>query len=220
MFDPTVRAAIDEILRETILENWRFYGLIGAVSLLTSVVGNLVISYMKKRSETLATKADFEEILRQLRITTHVTEDVKSAVQHSDWAAREWKVVRRTKLEELLDAAYAAEHWLDACRSRWLFQKNGELGPDPTDRVKRICALYFPELDQFVKKLSSAQRSAVAWNLQGGQKLLAAGSNMVARQAVFDALIPTWDTHYQEVIKAIAELEIASGQLMEGIRDA
>jgi len=220
MLDPVISAAIDEILRKTILENWQFYALIAAVSLLTTVLGNLLISYAKKRGEALATKADFDEILRQLCISTQATEDVKAAVQHSDWAAREWKLIRRTKLEELLDAAYAAEHWLEACRKRWLFQEKIELGPDPADQVKRICALYFPELDGLAKNLRAAQHSAVQWNVAGGQKLLAAGSDPAARQAVLDAVIPTWQPHYQEVVSAIAKLEEAAGSLMEKIRDA
>lgn len=220
MLDPILREAIDEIVRGTILQNWRFYGLVAAIALLATVLGNVISSYARKMGETLATKADFEEILRQLRASTKTTEDIKASVQHSDWLSREWKVVRRTKLEELLDGAYAAEHWLEACRNRWMFQTTGELGPDPTDKVKRLCALYFPELSVPVAALSTAQRSAIGWNVASGQKLMAAGQDLATRQKVLDSTISTWGPHYQAVLRAISDLETKATELMAAIRDA
>jgi len=220
MLDPIVRQAIDEIVQGAILQNWLFYGLVAATSFFATVIGNVVTSYARKRGETLATKADFDEILRQLRASTKATEDIKSSVQHSDWISREWKVIRRTKLEELLDSAYAADHWLEACRNRWLFQNTSELGPDPTDKVKRICALYFPELKVQAAALSSAQQAAIKWNVSCGQKLLAAGQDLAARQNIFDSTLPTWSPQYQEVLRAISEIETKATDLMAAIGDS
>lgn len=220
MLDPILRQAIDEVVQGAILQNWRFYGLVAATSLIAAMLGNVLASYARKRGETLATKADFDEILRQLKDSTRATEDIKASVQHSDWISREWKVVRRTKLEELLDSAYAAEHWLEACRNRWMFQTTNELGPDPTDKVKRLCALYFPELKEQAAALSAAQRAAISWNVSSGQKLLAAGQDVAARQKVFESSLPTWSPHYQAVLRAISEIEMNATDLMAALRDA
>lgn len=220
MLDPIILQAIDQIVQGAIIQNWRFYALVAATSLLAAMVGNLLASYARKRGETLATKADFDEILRQLRQSTKAAEDIKASVQHSDWISREWKVVRRTKLEELLDSAYAAEHWLEACRNRWMFQTTTELGPDPTDRVKRICALYFPELTAQAAALSAAQRAAISWNVSSGKRLLAAGPDVVAMQQILDSTLPTWSPHYQAVLQAISEVEAKATDLMAALRDS
>lgn len=220
MLNPLLRQAIDEVVQGTILQNWRFYGLVAATALVASILGNLISSYARKRGETLATKADFNEILHQLRASTKAAEDIKASVQHSDWSAREWKVVRRTKLEELLDSAYAAEHWLEACRKRWMLHTLTELGPDPTDKVKRLAALYFPELALEAAQLSAAQRAAISWNVSSGQKLLAAGQDLAAQQRVFDSTLTTWLQHHQAVIRSVSELEGKATDLMAAIRDA
>lgn len=219
MLDPILRQAIEEAVRGSLLENWRFYGLVAVVSLVAAVIGNFLSAYVRKRGEALATKADFEGLLDQLRTGTKATEDIKVAVQHSDWISREWKVVRRTKLEELLDNAYATEHWIDASRNRWFFQGPEESVSDPMDKVKRLCALYFPELKAEVLALSAATSAAVEWILKTATQLAAAGSDVAARQRIMDAGLPSWATHYGAVIRAISQLEEKATDLMARIRD-
>jgi hypothetical protein len=218
MLDPILRNAIDDVVRGAILENWYFYCLVASVVFLATVFGNAISAYARKRGETLATKADFEEILRQLRTSTKTTEDIRASVQHSDWVSREWKVVRRTKLEELLDAVYAAEHWLEACREKWIFKSEKELAPDPSDRVQRICALYFPELRPVVAALREAHRDAIMWTIDCGKALHGADQDPDARKKVFDSVIPTLRPHSKAVVQAIADVEAKAAELMVSIR--
>ena len=219
MLDPILRDAIDEIVRGAMLQNWPFYGLVAAIALLSTVIGNAISSYARTRGQTLATKADFEEILRQLQASTKATEDIKASVQHSDWLSREWKVVRRTKLEELLDSAYAAELWLKAYRDRWIFQTTGELGPDPIDKARRLCALYFPELRVTVAALRVTHSAAFVCIVEARQELTAAGKDLSARQKVLDSMIEAWGTHRHAVVGAISDLETQAAELMAAIRD-
>jgi hypothetical protein len=220
MLDPIVRDAIDEILRGAILQNWRFYALVAAAALIASLLANAISSYARKRGETFATKADFEEILRQLEASTKATEGIKASVQHADWQSREWKLVRRSKLEELMDSAYAAEHWLVKCRFNNIFQGNNEIGPDPTDKVKRLSALYFPELIVHAAALRAAQLEAVSYSISAGQQMSAAGQDHAARQIVYDSITPTLVTHFKAVYNAILKLEDNAIELMATIRDS
>ena len=73
-----VRAVANEIVNQTIFENYRFYLLVVAISLVASAVGAFTVAYFKKRGESLATKADFAEMLRQLKDTTSLAEGIKS----------------------------------------------------------------------------------------------------------------------------------------------
>jgi len=220
MIDPILRDAIDEIVRGAFVQNWLFYGLVAAITLISTVLGNAIASYARKRGDTLATKADFDEIIRQLRTSTKTVEDIKTSVQHSDWLSREWKVVRRTKLEELLDSVYSAEYWLEACRNRWVFQKTVDLGPDPTDKVKRLSALYFPELGMQVSDLRVAQCEATSFCLTLGRNLNFAGQDFKARQKLIDAAVLDWNSHYQAVSRAISNLETKATEMMDAIKDA
>lgn len=220
MLDPILREAIKEIIDGAILKNWLFYFLVAAVSLLSGVVGSFIGSYARKRGENLATKADFDAILSQLTVTTQATEDIKTSIQHSDWLSREWKVIRRTKLEELLDSAYACEDWLDIFKSKWLFHRDTEVGPDPADKVKRLAALYFPELRLQAANLASAQHSACSWAVAAGHKVLAVTPDVVAITAIMDVEIPLWNPHYSNVLRAISDVEDRAIEIMNSIQNS
>ncbi|WP_139056982.1 hypothetical protein [Halopseudomonas pachastrellae] len=47
-------------------------------------LGALATSYLKKKGENLATKEDFDELLRQLKMTTHETESIKIELTRSN----------------------------------------------------------------------------------------------------------------------------------------
>jgi hypothetical protein len=100
-----------QVVQQGLLSNWLFYAVILALSLVSGVIGAYLSKYFGKRGETAATKADFDEIIRQLKKTTEASEEVRSAVSHADWVAREWKTIRRIKLEELVDSAVSVKAW-------------------------------------------------------------------------------------------------------------
>lgn len=214
MADNLIREIVEQILSEQILHNWKFYTLMFATTSLGSIAGSFLSSYARKRGEALATKADFHHLLTQLEATTKTAEEVKAAVQHSDWLAREWKSIRRSKLEALLEATYAARHWLDSFKNRWLFSSTDEPNADPMDKVQQLAALYFPELSLQVTTLNAAHAVAKSWMLQVGQELHRAGQDLVQRQTIFDARLPDFGALYQAELRAISDLENAAAALM------
>jgi len=113
MSEALVREIAQQIVREQLLENWLFYGILLAVLLIGSVASAFIGSYIRKRGETYATKADLAELVAQLRATTQAAEEIKTAIAHTDWTAKEWKTIRRIKLEELVGAVYSLREWLE-----------------------------------------------------------------------------------------------------------
>src|SRR6476469_5123833 len=73
--------------------------------IITAVAAGLAAwfgSFLKTKGQNFATKQDFDELLEQLRANTEVVESVNEVGQR-DWAEREWKNLRRRKLETLFD---------------------------------------------------------------------------------------------------------------------
>jgi len=66
-------------MREFGLQPLVYVVLVG-ISALGGLVGSFLTAYAKKRGENLATKADFDELLRQLRLQTAETEKIKSEI--------------------------------------------------------------------------------------------------------------------------------------------
>jgi len=104
-----IREIAEQIVREQFLLNWKVYALICGLGLVAGAAGYWLAPYLKKRAELYATKADMHEVLKQLEETTKVTEQVRVTVSHADWVTREWRTVRRIKLEELINLSSAVD---------------------------------------------------------------------------------------------------------------
>lgn len=217
MSEQVIREIATQIVREQFFQNWLLYALLLALGLLSSVAGACIAGYVQKRAETYATKADLSEILRQLRKTTEVAEEVRTSISHADWVTREWKSIRRTKLEELLEQAFATEHWLDQQRGIWLFNKEDKGLRGPADRVNQLTALYFPELRSETAMLVMAQREAFMWIIDAAQKRLAAGKDATAVQAIFEQSLPNWQSKYTAVLQAISGVQDKARDVMKEI---
>ena len=217
MQEPLIREIALQIVREQFFENWMLYALLAAIALLSSVASAFIVSYVRKRADTYATKADLDEVLRQIRKTTEVTEEVRTSISHADWVTREWKSIRRTKLEELLEQTYATEHWLDEQRGIWIFQKGNKSLPSPADKVSQLSTLYFPEIEGETSALVLAQREALSWIVDTAQKALATGNDLAGRQAVHTQSLPEWTPRYKAVLLAISAIQSKAQTVMKSI---
>lgn len=118
-------------------------------------------AYAKRKSEHLATKEDFDQLLDQLRKNTEATEQIRTGIAHQDWSAREWKASRARKLEEFLTALNDCYEWLEATRRSIMRGEEINLWQQhPAPRAQALQAIYFPELDMlfaiFTKKGAAA----------------------------------------------------------------
>lgn len=168
----TVAAIAQKIVEDQFLLNWKFYLIQLGIVLLAVAAANFLSAYFKGRGASLATKADFDELLRQLRATTETTESIRRTISHEDWSIREFKMLRRSKLEELMLALYDAHHWLAKERNASLYAEPANETADPMNRVKVIAGLYFPELHVEILQFQTAYWAYQSWANDAKAKLL------------------------------------------------
>jgi len=93
-----------------------------------------------------AITAQFEKLRAELKANTETVEKVKVEIAHGDLAVREWKTLRRVKLEQLLENVYKGEQWRRTFCDQKIFQGQIDAGESPIPQIEMICLLYFPEL--------------------------------------------------------------------------
>jgi len=148
-----------QIADQTVLANWKFYLLLFAITLVGTAAGSYLRARFTKRGEVAATKADAEEIIAHLTRTTEATKAVELALSHGDWIRREENMLKRTKLEALLVAAYSALTWTnDTTMSAMRGEPLGSM--PPLNELEMLTTLYFPELASQSMTISQACRTA------------------------------------------------------------
>jgi hypothetical protein len=149
--DPeTIKKIAEEVARHSSF-TWVFWVTQGIFTVAAATIGLYVGEYFKTRGKNYATKKDFDNLQRQLSDQTHLVEAIKSEVSQRDWSLREWKTLRRIKLEELLNKSHECIIYSEKVRQYSFFAKAPEiLGKDPGDELDTIATLYFPELEKEV----------------------------------------------------------------------
>lgn len=214
MTDSILREIAEKVAQEAILQNWKLYALLIGLTLISIVANAFITKYFEKRGESYATKSDLTEILRQLKQTTEVTEQVRAAISHADWLSREWKVLRRTKLEELVQSAISLEQWLNQQRSVWFFGSEEKDPSPPTGHVSMITTLYFPELEQESAALAASQLNAYLWIVNTGRRALDAGS-IEEKGVMLTQAATEWSPLYGSVMNAISQVKQKASVVMQ-----
>jgi len=160
------RAVASEIVNQTIWQNYKFYLLVAGISLASSAIGTFCLPYLKRRSENLATKADFNEILRQLKQTTTLTESIKSDMKAKLEEEHSVRALTREKMEALLVQTFDLELWLERARSQALQGNVPDVNATPMAKIEMYQAIYFRELENEVRTLSIALNTMLPWIMQ------------------------------------------------------
>jgi hypothetical protein len=103
------------VLGEGIQLHPAMYLLLVLVSLLGGIVGAFFGAFFRKRGENLATKADFDSLLQQLRRQTEETERIKSEIARAGWVhQRRWDLKRELywQLLQILEEIKQKGRWL------------------------------------------------------------------------------------------------------------
>ena len=162
----------NEIVNETILLNWKFYVLLVLITFVATCISSYVFPYIAARGKSLATKADFNLLLTQLQTTTATTETIKRSITHNDWALKEFKLLKRNKLEELLIALYDVEQWVDDQTKNVLFIRDGyEKSVTPIKKLNLIGLLYFTELTDELANFEKSYKAYKALLLRDEAKI-------------------------------------------------
>lgn len=202
MSEALIREIANEIFREALIQNWLTYAILTALLIISGAVSAYGANYLRKRAETYATKADFDELLRQLRATTEAAESVRSVIAKADWVEREWQTLRRVKLEELLTAMHAAMHYMDVEQNARLFDEGMPTEAVPIWKVETLSSLYFPELFAETRAFMFVFSKYRSWVVNVQAELSIVGSDKGKRQVVFDAKLPEMAVLYPELLES------------------
>lgn len=143
------------------IADWRYYAVIIGISFLGALFFAWLKSYGTEKGKISAIASNFEQIKMQLAETTLTTKNIELALGHSDWMAKEYKTLRRAKLEELLFSSYEAENWISK-----IITSDNEIDGfnaehSPIYKFLVISQLYFPELKDKRDKIYSLHQSFV-----------------------------------------------------------
>lgn len=169
----------------TIWGNWAFYVVAFGGSFIASSIGAYLGSYLKKRGENLATKADFQEVLRQLRESTRASEGIRAEIESQYGEAAALRGVVRDRLEVIVAATFDLELWLEQKQSQSIEGKVFDLNESPISRIEALQSIHFPELHAECLRLRAALNAHSQWMLR------------VTREA----------------LQSIAQMRVAGGQL-------
>lgn len=215
MSEALIREIANQILRETLIQNWLTYAILAALLVISGAVSAYGANYLRKRAETYATKADFDELLRQLRATTAAAESVRFAIAKADWAEREWQTLRRVKLEELLTAMHTATHHLDTEMNARFFDGATPTEASPIWKVEALSSLYFPELLTEANGFSHMLAQYRSWVIDVQAQLSSAGNDASRRQAVFDVRLPEMRNLQPKLLSSAQSLTVSASKLMK-----
>jgi len=121
--------------------------------------------------------------------------------------------LKREKLEQLVDASYRIESWLNERRDVDLSNLSGhenDPGIFPMSEVEMISRLYFPELQKEVYQLSVASASYQKWIAEGRV-------NMLRNKTMTDEHTEKFKPIYKEMLRTISELVDKASDIMNEI---
>ena len=175
-----------ELVKEQVHQNLWFYVLWLALILLAAFFGSWVRGYATDAGKFAVIERNFEVVLEQLRKSTSATTQVQLALNHQDWSAREFKTVRREKLEVLLTSLLEVREWT----YKMLFEKvegNLAIEDSPINKFLAIGGLYFTELDEAIHRVYTAHHDFVIAMLSTVQPVWDANLEYEKLKIDFDA---------------------------------
>ncbi|MFC4480791.1 hypothetical protein [Cupriavidus campinensis] len=212
--DATTQAFVTAVVARTIVENWVYWMLMFSVSFLAVFLGG----YVRKRAENLATRDDFEELKRQVRETTKLTEEVKREIGHAEWKLREVNAIKREKLEELVRHLATLDTSLRRYVKKVAAGKDADVDSEGLDILKAMVSLYFPEMEEAMIDYAESCRDMILWAMTRRDQVRAtereggdAGRLALVHQATVDGSIQ----HLKENFRLKGELERTAWTLMQ-----
>lgn len=177
-----IRQIADGVLREQVTEQPWFYLLLAAISLVGSAFGGFLAAYFKKRGEMLATKADFDELLTQLRQSTHLAEEIKADIQSKYGEQATLRALLRDRTELLVMATFELEGWLGEARAHAFQGESFESDSSPMSKISALRDIYFPEIGVEFSELRLRYIQYIQWLLDLQGVRLGSAGNAAAMQ--------------------------------------
>lgn len=132
-----------QIASNLVAETWGWWLLAVVVWITATATAAYLKPYTTKVAELDALQENMQKVLDQLEQTTTLTKRIEKQIDHEDWTAREWKTVRRLKLEEMLDLVDGIIYWASELSTH---AKEEQLNTS-IFKIHSLGLLYFPELE-------------------------------------------------------------------------
>ncbi len=217
MSESFIRELAEQIVRQQILLNWKLWLIAIALIVVATATSALLVSYFTRKGQHIADRAGLQGLLDQLRATTDAAERVRVEILHADWTLKEWKTIRRVKLEELFNVLYDSCIWLYEMKDIKVFSQDKLEKADPLRKLELISRLYFPEL------LSDI----IAFAYTASEiKVLIAETEIAINQAIADgkpkievisAFSDVWGDLYKQAMQQVEVLEKRAPDIIEAI---
>lgn len=125
-------------------------------SLIASGCGAYFGSYLARKGQNLATKEDFDEVLRQLRESTNVTEQIRGEVHARFSDASALKALKRDRLEKMMSLTFDVDDYLIRATNAAERGQGIDGSNFPANDIAAYATLYFPKLLDQVMDLLGA----------------------------------------------------------------
>ena len=142
-----IRALATEIVNQTVLNSWLFYVVLACVTVVLSAAGAFLSSYFAKRAEHAALKANFDEMKRQLKETTALSESIIVDIKRLAERTEKLQWLKREKLETYVVAVLRGAEHLSIDMNHRFFDAEAPANEDPLLTASMLQRLYLPELD-------------------------------------------------------------------------
>lgn len=170
--EPTLANVAQQIVEGRATDNLQFWVVFFVLAALTGLVIWFVVPYLGERGKLLAMAETLDHRLKEIRQMTDVSERVKAQIAHSDWTVKEYKTLRRNKLEELLAATFrlmlACEYDIKLQKENYDFEITSR---EFAVNMRQISALYFAELRDEVEAVMTAHSALAVWVITQRGKL-------------------------------------------------
>lgn len=210
MSPETIRALALEIVSQTILGNWLFYVVLASITVVLSATGAFLSSYFAKRAEHAALAADFEEVKRQLRESTALSESIKTDIKHMAERSEKLQWLKREKLELYIVAILRGAEHLSKEMSHKFFDAESPATEDPLLTASMLQKLYLPELDvphaEFLRSVGLFR----GWIAAGMQQRLDAWKATNIKSAPDQAHCDLYPTHLNHLNAGVLVVEQAA----------
>lgn len=137
-----------KIAQEVLFQEWYFYLLWILITGLSAFFGSWIKSYATDKAKFKSIEENFNLILYQLKTSTTATSEIQLALGHNDWTSREYKTLRRDKMESLMVALYETRDWVSKTLISNVEETSFDTDSSPVNKVLVISSLFFPELKE------------------------------------------------------------------------
>jgi hypothetical protein len=215
MDQDTIQKIAAEVAKHLPTISWSALAIQALLIALAAAAGAYFGEYLIERGKNLATRADFDTLKDQLRANTQVVESIKSDVSQRDWAEREWRNLRRVKLEELLECMHECEQFRDLSRRGAIAAAPTE-SQDPVNRFDTLGPLYFPEGTTAINEYWFAHREYTSLCQQFKLDALAinAHADITGLKRLGDEMISKLAQPQERVFKATSAVRTAARALL------